>query len=115
MPSSPEFGCKEGFFGILLNGESTVHFCRRALNFIEPLFDEVCIKDQDILGTDDRIRKFTALIPDDEFRNSVGTAMLSLRSSKERWQKFLQMYQSTSQVMSRASSTRVYKMYDIKS
>ncbi|CAH0380999.1 unnamed protein product [Bemisia tabaci] len=70
---------------------------QRALNFIEPLFDEVCIKDQDILGTDDRIRKFTALIPDDEFRNSVGTAMLSLRSSKERWQKFLQMYQSTSQ------------------
>lgn len=46
-------------------GETMHHSVRRAYSIIEPLFNEICIEDQNMFGTPAKITKLLQMIPDD--------------------------------------------------
>ncbi|KAJ8684582.1 hypothetical protein QAD02_020374 [Eretmocerus hayati] len=60
---------------------------RRAVSYIEPLFTCLCVKDQDMLGTEDRIVKFLGLLTED-LKFEVKALFDKYSSSVQRWRAF---------------------------
>lgn len=52
-------------------GERMHHSIRRALKFIEPLFDEIVLEDQNLFGDVKGVNKLLNMIPDDTARKDV--------------------------------------------
>lgn len=49
------------------------------------------IKDQDILGTEEDVKKFLLMVPDEQMRTKLEAAMLKFYCSKDRWSVFEEM------------------------
>ena len=49
------------------------------------------IKDQDILGTEEDVKKFLLMVPDEQMRTKLEAAMLKFYCSKDRWEVFEEM------------------------
>lgn len=69
--------------------KSSVSYCcdsRRALDVIKLYFSKICLTDQDVLGTEDGIKKVLQIIPDEELRlNCVSKLEKVSGGSTERW------------------------------
>lgn len=69
-------------------------FCRRALDIIDPIFVEMCVKEQNMLGTEEGIEKFLPILPNEEDRQEM-TALFNKESTSEaRWHAFVQYIES---------------------
>ncbi|KAI4503978.1 hypothetical protein M0802_001381 [Mischocyttarus mexicanus] len=67
----------------------TIHkSIRRALEIIEEEFIPMCIEEQDILGTDERMEKFLGILPEEEDRTEVKNLFGQCTSSATRWKAF---------------------------
>lgn len=65
---------------------------RRALTVIDQYFVDSIVKDQDILGTEDRLNKFLELI-EENIRDQFKDSMIKVKTSVERWDVFLETFQ----------------------
>ena len=66
-----------------------VCFIRRAKDIIEKQFVNMCLEEQYILGSPEAIKKFLAIIPDEQLRQDVQKEMQSYSTSKQRWEAFV--------------------------
>lgn len=46
------------------------------------------LKDQDVLGTEEAVKKFLLMVPDEQLRNKAEKAMLNIEGSEKRWRVF---------------------------
>lgn len=67
---------------------------RRALDIIDPVFIEMCIREQNMLGTEDGIEKFLPILPNDEDRQEVKVLFSKENTSEARWNAFTQYIES---------------------
>lgn len=67
---------------------------RRALNIVEHHFEDICLVDQDILGTDERVINFVKFIPEIDDRDDFKKKIMVENTSKRRWQAFVSHWKS---------------------
>lgn len=67
---------------------------RRALAIVEQCFEDICLIDQDILGTDERVANFLKIFPEVEDRESFKKKMMTQTTSKNRWDAFVAHWNS---------------------
>lgn len=77
-----------------LSGDKIHHSIKRALDIIDPIFVEMCIKEQNMLGTEERIEKFLLILPNDEDRQEIKTLFNKESNSEARWNLFVQYVES---------------------
>merc|ERR1712048_1440320 len=70
---------------VLLKGNSMHPSVERAVNIIKESFEQLCLKDQDILGSKEQWNKVLALISDEDLKSDLETRMAKLKNSVERW------------------------------
>lgn len=58
------------------------------MEIIDPHFESAMIGDQDILGTESRIKKFLGMVADEQLKKALEDDMLRQDSSDERWAVF---------------------------
>lgn len=70
--------------------------CRRALDIIDPVFVEMCVGEQNMLGTEEAIEKFLPILPSDEDRQEVKALFgrENMQTSEARWTAFVQYIES---------------------
>lgn len=71
-----------------------ITYCRRALDIIDPIFIEMCIKEQNMLGTEEGIEKFLPILPNEEDRQEMKALFNRESTSEARWQAFVQYIES---------------------
>lgn len=72
---------------INLKSDGSLHpSIQKSLDIINSKFDNLCIKDQDILGTPELWQKVLALINDESIRSKLHETFPSKKNSEERWQ-----------------------------
>lgn len=62
---------------------------RRAIDIISPIFVSTFVEEQDILGNEQLIDKFTGLLPDTDSVKEVKTLFEKYKNSVERWEAFV--------------------------
>lgn len=67
---------------------------RRAINIIEEQFEEICIEEQDILGSSESVTKFLGTVLDDSLRNDIEKEFNNHSTSKARWKAFKKIVQN---------------------
>lgn len=67
---------------------------KRALGIVERYFFEIMVKEQDFLGTDERLQKFLAIL-DENIRLDFEGVLRKYKTSEERWNAFLDHYNTT--------------------
>lgn len=82
---------------------------RRALGIIERYFVEMMVKEQDFLGTDERLQKFLAIL-DEGVRFDFEGVLRKFKTSEERWNAFLEHYNATQ----KQNPTRRHLIEEIK-
>lgn len=78
----------------------------KALAVVEPVFSKRIIFEQDVLTSDDKIKKFLALVPDENLRDAFYKSWTPNTKIKERWDQFcgeLEKHLSTRRVASKFS------------
>lgn len=70
-----------------------IHY-RRALDIIDPIFVEMSVKEQNMLGTEEAIEKFLPILPNDEDRQEVKMLFSTESTSEARWNTFVQYIES---------------------
>lgn len=75
-------------------GSKIHHSIRRAIKIIDKYFYEMIVKEQDMLGTDESLKKFLAIL-DESIRQNVETVLLKHKTSEDRWNAFTNYYNST--------------------
>lgn len=65
---------------------------RRVLAIIEPVFIPLCIVDQNLLGTEEGINYFLALLPDNETKRDVKQLFNDCVSSIDKWNTFVEYH-----------------------
>jgi len=70
---------------VMLKNDRVHPSVRRAVDFIKKDFEQLCLKDQDILGNKEQWNKVLALIGDDDLRSDLATQMEKKKDSVERW------------------------------
>jgi len=71
-----------------------IHYYRRALDIIDPIFVEICVKEQNMLGTEEGIEKFLPILPNDEDRQEIKVLFGKESTSETRWNAFIQYIES---------------------
>ncbi|KAL0110553.1 hypothetical protein PUN28_013864 [Cardiocondyla obscurior] len=77
-----------------LAGDKIHHSIKRALDIIDPVFVEMCVKEQNMLGTEEGIEKFLPILPNDEDRQEVKALFGKENTSEARWTAFVQYIES---------------------
>ncbi|XP_026675332.1 DNA primase small subunit-like isoform X2 [Ceratina calcarata] len=67
----------------------TQYLISSALDMIRPIFVPFIVKEQDILGTNERLAKFLNVIYDAEDREALRSQMETLETSSQRWNTFV--------------------------
>lgn len=65
---------------------------RRVLAIIEPVFIPLCVVDQNLLGTEEGVDYFLALLPDNETQRDVKRLFNDRISSIDRWNSFVEYH-----------------------
>lgn len=60
----------------------------RAVGIIEKYFESMMVIEQDILGSEEAIKKFLLMVPDEQLRNKLEAAMLKYHKGTDRWSVF---------------------------
>ncbi|KAF7394513.1 hypothetical protein HZH66_007687 [Vespula vulgaris] len=68
------------------------YYDRRVLAIIEPEFIPLCVVDQNLLGTEEGVDYFLALLPDNEARTDVKRLFDDRTSSVDRWNSFTEYH-----------------------
>ncbi|CAG0879964.1 unnamed protein product [Darwinula stevensoni] len=68
------------------------HHVKRSVEIIRKSFKEVCVIDQDILGTENRMKQMLELIPEKAMRDDVAQVMSRQTTSQARWQCFEEIF-----------------------
>ncbi|OXU28092.1 hypothetical protein TSAR_013891 [Trichomalopsis sarcophagae] len=69
------------------------HSVQRALKIIEPLFVKICVIEQNMLGTQERIDKFLGIM-DEALRTDVQHLLDKYQTSASRWQAFVEYFRN---------------------
>ncbi|KAJ8665019.1 hypothetical protein QAD02_006681 [Eretmocerus hayati] len=75
-------------------GDKIHHSAQRALKLIEPIFIEMCVIQQNMLGTESNILKFLGILNTEEMRQEVKELMDQFSTSLERWEAFVCFFRS---------------------
>ena len=51
----------------------------RGIDIIDPIFIEMCVKEQNMLGTEEGIEKFLSILPNEEDRQGVKILLIFVR------------------------------------
>lgn len=70
---------------------------KRALKIIEEYFIDMVVKEQDFLGTDERLQKFLAIL-DEGIRLDFEAVLNKHKTSEDRWNAFVDHYNATQKV-----------------
>lgn len=70
---------------------------QRALQIIDNYFYDMMVKEQDMLGTDERLKKFLAVL-DEGIRLDFESVMVKQKTSENRWNAFVNHYNATQKV-----------------
>ncbi|KAK3915616.1 DNA primase small subunit [Frankliniella fusca] len=79
---------------VVIYSDKLHHSIRRAKNIIEPQFESMCVEDQDILGTPEKMSKVLSLVPEDQMRQEIEKEMVKQSTSKARWAALTSVVQS---------------------
>ncbi|XP_012282731.1 DNA primase small subunit isoform X2 [Orussus abietinus] len=77
-----------------LPGDKLHHSISRAVQIIKPTFEELCVIEQDMLGTGLGVRKFLSIIPESTWKSDLKALFDKCKTSQERWQAFLKYYEN---------------------
>ncbi|XP_014213728.1 DNA primase small subunit-like [Copidosoma floridanum] len=73
-------------------GSKIHHSVKRALEVIQPVFISMCVENQDMLGTEERVLKFLGIIADDEMRAEVQDLFDEHCTSLTKWNAFIKFF-----------------------
>ncbi|GLV32562.1 DNA primase subunit 1 [Carabus blaptoides fortunei] len=79
---------------VSLPREQMQHSVRRALTIVEQSFEDICLIDQDILGTDERVANFLKLVPDNDEKENFKKKIMTQNTSINRWNAFVNHWNS---------------------
>ncbi|XP_014216064.1 DNA primase small subunit [Copidosoma floridanum] len=68
------------------------HSVRRAVHIIEPMFVQMCVKEQNMLGTEDRVTKFLGIITEDDMRAEAKAELDKHTTSVKKWDAFVSFF-----------------------
>lgn len=91
---------------VFLPRDQIHHSIVRALNIVEHHFEDICLVDQDILGTDERVINFVKFIPEIDDRDDFKKKIMVENTSKRRWQAFVSHWKSLQSSRSLKKSMR---------
>ncbi|EFN65021.1 DNA primase small subunit [Camponotus floridanus] len=77
-----------------LTGDKIHHSIKRALDIIDPIFVEMCVKEQNMLGTEEGIEKFLPILPNEEDKQEMKALFNKESTSEARWHAFVQYIES---------------------
>lgn len=66
------------------------------------------LKDQDILGNEEAVKKFLLMVPDEQLRSKIEKAMLNYDGSANRWRILEELSTSTSK--NKVLSRKCYRL-----
>ncbi|XP_058066592.1 DNA primase small subunit [Anopheles bellator] len=70
------------------------HSVRRAFRVIEPLFEEICLEDQNIFGTAEGLKKLLAMIQDPAVRGDLEKRLKQVKGdSRDAWTEFKRFFE----------------------
>lgn len=85
-------------------GEEWHHSIKRAFRICEPMFEEICLIDQNLFGTPNGISKLLKFIPDENLRNELEPKLCTFENdSISVWKTFSQFFEN---VVTRGPSYR---------
>ena len=61
----------------------------RGIDIIDSIFIEMCVKEQNMLGTEEGIEKFLSILPNEEDRQEVKILFSKENTSEARWNVFV--------------------------
>jgi len=70
---------------VVLRGNHVHPSIKRAVEIIKGSFEQLCLKDQDILGSKEEWTKVLALIPDDDIKADIDSRLAKEKNGVERW------------------------------
>lgn len=73
---------------------------RRAVNIIEPTFKEMCVEEQNMLGTEDGVTKFLGMFGEDDLRSEVKSVLDKYSTSIKKWEAFVNFFKDQIQSVS---------------
>lgn len=68
--------------------------CRRALDVIEPIFIKICVEEQSMLGTEEKVLKFLGIIAEEEMRTEVKHILDQYPTSFTKWNAFIEFFRN---------------------
>lgn len=68
------------------------------MTIIEKHFEDLQVVSQDFLGSNDRIQKIVALVPDQQLQVALKNEMTKYNNSSQRWEAFKRVVTTTSTV-----------------
>lgn len=78
----------------------SIFYSRRALSIIEPVFKEMCVVEQNMLGTEDGETKFLGIFGEEDMRNEVKTVLDKYSTSIKKWEAFVIFFKDQIQSVS---------------
>lgn len=91
---------------VQLIGDKLHHSVQRALRILKPYFEEVCLQDQEILGTEERVDSFLQILGSSFDQKDLRENMLDVETSIKRWEVFSKHYNLLRDKGSLPKSTR---------
>ena len=70
---------------VVLRGQRIHPSIERAVNFVKESFEQLCLRDQVILGNKESWTKVLALIPDDDLRAEIDTRIAKEKTGVDRY------------------------------
>ncbi|OXU26399.1 hypothetical protein TSAR_009767 [Trichomalopsis sarcophagae] len=70
---------------------------KRAVSIIEPYFTKMCMEEQNMLGTEERITKFLGILAEEDLRNEVKAIFDKHSTSVKKWEAFVNHYREQTQ------------------
>uniref|UniRef100_A0A182Q2N9 DNA primase n=1 Tax=Anopheles farauti TaxID=69004 RepID=A0A182Q2N9_9DIPT len=84
------------------------HSVKRAYRIVAPLFEEICLQDQNIFGTPKGVKKLLALVQDQAVRSEIEKRLQEVpRDSKSVWEEFIAYFEE----LRKSGNSNRYRRY----